>query len=62
MVSVERNIVFNHNDVHTTENLTIIHDDALAEGERNKIIQSIPKTPGNVEDVETLSENRPQSK
>ena len=59
MISVERNIVFNHNNVHTTENLTIIHDDALAEGERNKIIQSIPKNP---RDVETLSENEPQSK
>ena len=61
-ISVERNIVINQNDVHTTENLTIIHDDALAEGERNKDIQSIPKNPGNVEDTESISENESQQK
>jgi Reverse transcriptase (RNA-dependent DNA polymerase) len=34
----------------------------LAEGERNKVIQSIPKNPGNVEDMESIFENESQSK
>ena len=32
-ITVERNIVINENNVHTAENLTIIQDDALSEGE-----------------------------
>ena len=61
-ITVERNVVINENDVHTTENLTIIQDDALSEGERIKDIQSIPKNSGNIEDTEIQSENKSQSK
>ena len=61
-ITVERNIIINENDVHTTENLTIIQDDALSEGERIKDIQSIPKNSGNIEDTEIQSENESQSK
>ena len=61
-ITVERNVIFNENDVHTTDNLTIIQDDTLAEGERTKNIQSIPKNSGNVEDTEVQSENESQSK
>ena len=61
-VSPDRNVVINENDVHTTENLTIIQDDALSEGERIKDIQSIPKNSGNIEDTEIQSENESQSK
>ena len=61
-ITVERNVVINENDVHTTENLTIIQDNALSERERIKDIQSIPKNSGNVEDTEIQSENKSQSK
>ena len=61
-ITVERNVIINENNVHTTENLTIIQDDALSEGERIKDIQSIPKNSGNIEDTEIQSENESQSK
>ena len=61
-ITVERNVVINQNDVHTTENLTIILGDALAEGERDKYIQSIIQNPENIEDPETQSENETQPK
>ena len=61
-ITVERNIIINENNVHTTENLTIIQDNALSEGERIKDIQSIPKDSGNVEDTDIQSENKSQSK
>ena len=61
-ITVERNVVINENNVHTTENLTIIQGDALSEGERIKDIQSIPKNSGNIEDTEIQSENQSQSK
>ena len=56
-ITVERNVVFNQNNVHTTENLTIIPGDALAEGKRDKNIQSIIQNPKNIEDPENQSEN-----
>ena len=55
LITVKRNIVINQNDIHITENLTIIPGDALAEGERDKNIQSIIQNPENVEDPETQS-------
>ena len=60
-ITVERNIVINENNVHTTENLTIIRDNALSEGERIKDIQSIPKNSGNVEDTEIESQSKPDA-
>jgi len=42
-ITVERNVVFNGNDVHTTLNTVMIQDDALAEEERDKVIQSTGK-------------------
>ena len=44
-VSVERNVVFNENDVHSVENITVIPGDSLAEGEKDKIIQQSPENP-----------------
>jgi hypothetical protein len=38
-VTVERNVVFNQNDVRTPDEHAIIPGDALAEGEKDKIIQ-----------------------
>ena len=38
-VTVERNVVFNEDDVLTTDDITIIPGNTLAEGERDKIIQ-----------------------
>ena len=38
-ISVERNVTFNEQDIHFTET-TIIPGDALAEGEKDKVIQS----------------------
>jgi hypothetical protein len=39
-ITVERNVVFNPNDIQNAENVTISSGDALSEGERNKIIQN----------------------
>jgi hypothetical protein len=39
-VTVEQNVIFNQTDVHTPDKHAIILDDTLAEGERDKIIQS----------------------
>jgi hypothetical protein len=52
-ITVERNVVFNPNDVQNAENVTIPSGDALSEGERNKIIQN---PTSNVNDAEK-SEN-----
>ena len=61
-VSVERNIIFNENDVTTSENITFTSGDTSAEGEKDKIIQSIPKTSENVDDSDILEENEHQQK
>lgn len=39
-ISVERNVVFNENDVLTNNDTVVIPGDILAEGERDKIIQN----------------------
>ena len=39
-ITVERNTVFNESDVHSSDTIAVIPGDALAEGERNKVIQS----------------------
>ena len=42
-VTVERNVVFNKNDVQTPESYAVIQGDVLAEGQRDKIIQQQPQ-------------------
>ena len=61
-ISVERNIVFNENDVTSAENITLTSGDISVVGERDKDIQSIPKSSESVEDLDTLEENGSQQK
>ena len=39
-ITVERNVIFNQNDVREAENITISSGDTLSEGEKDKIIQN----------------------
>ena len=39
-ITVERNIVFNQDDVHDTSEVTISSGDILSEGEKDKVIQN----------------------
>ena len=48
-VTVKCNVVFNQDNIHTSEESAIIYDKAWSEGEKAKIIQA---TPNNNEDVE----------
>ena len=62
-VSVERNVVFNENDVHSVENIAVIPGDSLAEGEKDKIIQQSPKNPETPEkSEETASKSQTDEK
>ena len=62
-VTIERNVMFNENNIKTPENNTTIPGDILAEGERDKIIQQ----PGNSSeinkksDIQTQPHNQPSS-
>ena len=60
-VTVERNVVFNENDVCSTENPAIIHGDTLDEGERNKIIQQPPNNAEVAEKSEEENINESQT-
>ena len=40
MITVERNIVFNQDDILKSEDSTIIYGEAQSEGESNKVIQA----------------------
>ena len=53
-ITVERNVVFNQNDVCEAENITISSRDTLSEGEKDKIIQN-PES--NVKVVEKYENN-----
>ena len=56
-VTVERNVVFNEDDVCTNDNVHILAGDAVDEGERDKIIQpptSSVNTPINVPTTQPL--------
>jgi hypothetical protein len=44
-ISIERNVVFNQDDVRSPQDTIVIPGDALAEGERDKILQSTPANP-----------------
>jgi hypothetical protein len=54
---VERNVVFNEDDVLTTNDFAIIPGDALAEGERDKVIQN----PYNNANSDETNINQPQA-
>lgn len=43
-VSVERNVVFNPEDVDSSDKIAIIPGEAQSEGEKNKVIQASPET------------------
>ena len=55
-ITIKRNVVFNENDTHTSENFAIIPGDALAEGEKDKKDKVIQCPPSNIEDVEEPEE------
>jgi hypothetical protein len=57
-VTVERNVVFNEDDVLTPDDITVIPGNTLAEGERDKIIQ--PPTNNNAKD-DNVSEPEPEA-
>ena len=61
-ITVERNVVINDNDVTSADNITLDSGDILAEGEREKIIQSIPKSSMDSEDPDSLPKTDSQSK
>ena len=56
-ISVERNV-----DITSADNITLDSGDILAEGEREKIIQSIPKSSEDSEDPNSLLKTDSQSK
>jgi len=63
-VTVERNVVFNKNNVKTLKNFTIISGNSLAEGERDKIIQDPKNNAENSEnpDNQPVSDPQPEPK
>ena len=56
-ITVERDVVFNQNDLRDTEHINVSSGDTLSEGERNKVIQN-PEN--NAKGVEKLEENSPE--
>ena len=59
-ISVERNVVFNKNDITLGDKTIPIPGDALAEGEKDKVIQSPKLTPSSDKlDNQTEPENEP---
>ena len=60
-ISVEQNVVFNANNVTLEEKSVPIPMDALAEGERDKVIQSPKPSPlSEKSDNQTEPENKPE--
>ena len=55
-ITIERNVVFNENNTHTSKNFAIIPGDALAEGEKDEKDKVIQHPPSNVEDAEEPEE------
>ena len=51
-ISVERNVVFNREDVHTPDDSAIIHGVVQSEGEKEKVIQSPINNAENVKEPE----------
>ena len=61
-ITVERNVVFNENDVLTTDDVVVIPGDILAEGERDKVIQNAETTlatPNNTTSEPKAEESEP---
>ena len=56
-ITVERNVIFNQNDVRSNESVTIPSGDVLSEGEMNKVIQN---SESNINDNEK-PENNPNT-
>ena len=42
-ISIERNVIFNEDDILTKDEIVAIPGDVLAEGERDKVIQNPQK-------------------
>jgi hypothetical protein len=58
-VTVERNVVFNPEDVDSSDEIAVIPGEAQSEGEINKVIQASPKTTKVVEEDEEVPEKEP---
>ena len=58
-ISVERDVVFNSNDVTSEDNTVPISDDVLAEGEREKILQSLTPAPSSAKSIDEKKEDKP---
>jgi hypothetical protein len=58
-ISVERNVTFNKDDVLVQNDAVIIPGDALAEGEKEKIIQLSPKADDAPEDDNVVENDTP---
>ena len=59
-ISVERNVIFNQDNVQTAEKTTTIPGDLLVKGERNKVIQQ-PQNEENPENNTGTSQNNIQT-
>ena len=59
-LSVEHNITFNESDILMLDSTTTIPGDALAEGEKEKVIQSTP-SPSNSETAESSDNHSPDN-
>ena len=57
LITVERNVVFNQNDVQTSDDTAIIHGEMQSEGERDKVIQPPQNNVENPENEEPNEQN-----
>ena len=58
-ISVERDVVFNSNDVTSEDDTVPILNDVLAEGEREKILQSLTPAPLSAKSIDEKKEDNP---
>jgi hypothetical protein len=56
-VTVERNVIFNQDDAHTSDDTAIIYGEAQSEGEKDKVIQALQN---NNEDLEKSKDEEPK--
>ena len=56
-ITVERNIVLNQDNIHTSEETAIIHGEIQSEGEINKIIQASQNNVNKVKKLENKETN-----
>ena len=57
-ITVERNVVFNQDDICTSKDTAIIHGETQSKGEINKVIQVIQAPQNNVKEVEEPVNNK----